>query len=247
MSKTQETVSQQKTLGRKERGRAFKEKILNLLSAENPECSVETLCQFPERQVINPLCIFLCHSEPHIRCRAIRAAGAVVANLAEKDMESARVLMRRMMWNLNDESGGIGWGMPEAMGESMAHHQGLAREYARILISYAREDGNFLEYEPLQRGVLWGLGRLAQARPHLLQDHVSPLKGYLTSDDGTLRGLAAWIMGLIGAGEARSGLEQLVEDTTEITFCENGKARTCRVSDLAREALAKIDAQSAVH
>jgi len=36
------------------------------------------------------------------------------------------------MWSLNDESGGIGWGAPEAMGAIMARHTGLADEYANI-------------------------------------------------------------------------------------------------------------------
>jgi len=52
--------------------------------------------------------------------------GRVVSSLAEKDMESARVVMRRLMWNLNEESGGIGWGCPEAMGETMARSAPLA-------------------------------------------------------------------------------------------------------------------------
>jgi len=96
--------------------------------------------------------------------------GAVVANLAEQDMESARVIMRRLMWSLNDESGGIGWGAPEAMGEIIASHDGLAKEYVSVLISYVWKEGNFLEYEPLQRGAVWGVGRVAQVRPELAQD-----------------------------------------------------------------------------
>ncbi len=93
-----------------------------------------------------------------------------MANFAEEDMESARVIMRRLMWSLNDESGGIGWGSPEAMGEIIASHDGLAKEYAHVLISYVWEEGNFLEYEPLQRG----------AGPHLLP--------YLESTDAAVRG-----------------------------------------------------------
>ncbi len=62
--------------------------------------------------------------------------GRVAADLADRDMESARVVVRRLMWNLNDESGGIGWGSPEAMGEIMACHEGLAEEYSCILISF---------------------------------------------------------------------------------------------------------------
>ena len=63
--------------------------------------------------------------------------GQVVSNLADTDMESARVIMRRLIWNLNDESGGIGWGSPEAMGDIMACHERLAGEYHRLLVSYA--------------------------------------------------------------------------------------------------------------
>jgi hypothetical protein len=75
--------------------------------------------------------------------------------------------MRRMIWNLNDESGGIGWGSPETMGESMACHNRLAGEYHRILVSYIRPDGNFLEHPELQKGLLWGLARLAAVQPEL--------------------------------------------------------------------------------
>jgi len=48
------------------------------------------------------------------------------------------------------------------MGEILAAHNGLAQEYAHILLSYAREEGNYLELEALQRGLLWGIGRLAE-------------------------------------------------------------------------------------
>ena len=60
--------------------------------------------------------------------------GVVVAGLAEHDMESARVVMRRLMWNLNDESGGIGWSSPEAMGEIMDPFPGLAPRRHEIVI-----------------------------------------------------------------------------------------------------------------
>ena len=36
------------------------------------------------------------------------------------------------MWTLNDESGGIGWGSPEVMGEILAAHKGLAEIQGRI-------------------------------------------------------------------------------------------------------------------
>jgi hypothetical protein len=141
---------------------------------------------------------------------------------------------------LNDESGGIGWGVPETMGEVMARHKGLAREYVNILVSYICEDGNFLEYEPLQQGVLWGLGRLAQTSPELLQNAVPHLHPFLSSENATLRGLAAWTMGLLTAGQDDPGLEVLKTDDTEVALYLDGTERTYLVSELAKQAIKGI-------
>jgi len=150
------------------------------------------------------------------------------------------VIMRRLMWQLNDESGGIGWGCPEAMGEIIACHEGLAREYARALVSYIREDGNFLEHEPLQEGSLWGICRVAQVRPKLIRDAVPHLLSFLEARDATLRGLAVWALGLLGAREARSLMERLANDGDRIAIYRDRKIKIYQVKDLAKEALEKI-------
>ncbi len=224
----------------KQGGRQLKRKILALLGSDNFDQSLSELCQLPARQVINPLFSLLLSSDEQIRWRAITAMGAVVAKLAEKDMESARVIMRRLMWSLNDESGGIGWGAPEAMGEIIASHEGLAKEYASILISYVREDGNFLEYGPLQRCAVWGIGRAAQVRPRLVQDAVPHLILFLKSPDATVRGLSAWTVGLLGAEAARPQLEALLGDEAEVPLYVDDMLMVRCVGDLAKDALAGI-------
>ena len=128
------------------RGRSLKRKVLELLRSEDLDHAIDQLCQLSSRHVINPLFSFLYHRDEQIKWRAVTAMGAIVSKLADEDMESARVIMRRLMWNLNDESGGIGWGSPEAMGEILASQETLAKEYSKMLISYAREDGNFHRY-----------------------------------------------------------------------------------------------------
>jgi hypothetical protein len=218
----------------KRRGRRLKKEVLVLLMQEDFHQAMETLCSLPGRRVINPLFSFLCSMDPQIRWRAIQAIGAVVQNIAREDMESARVIMRRMIWNLNDESGGIGWGMPEAMGEVMAQHEGLAREYVMILKSYIRTDGNYLEHEPLQRGVLWGLGRLAQERPELVKTVIPHVQPFLSSEDAVLRGLAVWTLGFFGGDQVGGVLGELESDDTEVTLFLNGTERTYRISELAR-------------
>ncbi len=77
-------------------------------------------------------------------------------------MEKARILIRRLMWMLNEESGSMAWGVGEAFGEALYHSEPLKREYLQIYLSYIWPEGNYLEFPPAQRGILWGIGRLSQ-------------------------------------------------------------------------------------
>lgn len=218
-------------------GREIKKRIYDLLKSSDLDSALEQISLLPKRQVINPLFSFLYNKDQNVKWGAVKAMGRVVAELANEDMESARVVMRRLMWNLNDESGGIGWGSPEAMGEILARHGGLANEYAPILISYAREDGNYLEHELLQRGLIWAIGRLAQGNADIVQNAVQYLLPYLESTDATVRGLTARVMGLLAVGEAVSKLRGLQNDESQIQMYTDQGLVNQRVMDLAEEAL----------
>jgi HEAT repeat protein len=219
--------------------RALKRRVFELLKWSDFDLAIEQLHKFPAHKVVNPLFSFLHNTDQKVKWAAVTAMGAIVARLAEENIEAARVIIRRLMWNLNDESGGIGWGSPEAMGEILACHEGLAREYTHVLISYTREDGNYLEHEILQRGLLWGIGRLAQVRPQLVQDSTQYLMPYLKSRDATVRGLAAWIMGSLGVEEVRPMLEKLAEDHGELQIYVDCRLIERQVRDLAEEALGR--------
>jgi len=224
--------------------RSVKREILSLLESDDFERFIVEMHAISGPELLNPLFSAICNCKELTRWHAITAIGIVVTEIANHDMEAARVIMRRFMWSLNDESGGIGWGAPEAMAEIMARHHGLAGEYSHILVSFMREDGFFLEFEPLQRGLMWGLGRLAQARPDLLlsKDVVRYLLPYLNSDDGTVRGLAAWCIGFLKAGEAIPLLEGLLHDTAGVRLYNQGKFIDTTVSEMARQSLAAITA-----
>jgi hypothetical protein len=221
--------------------RKLKEKTLELLRSRDIEKGLDAICQFPARQVVNPLFSLFYHREELIKWRAVTAMGLAVSNLAESDTESARVIMRRLMWSLNDESGGIGWGSPEAMGEIMAMSGKLAAEYHSILLSYIREDGNYIEHEILQRGVLWGLGRLFYARTELISklaaDAAPFLCPYMTSQDAAIRGLAAWTAGAVPDEKTKPFLEHLVSDESKIVIWQERELREHTVGQVARDSL----------
>ena len=206
---------------------------------KNSKESLEEICLIPARRVVNPLFSFFYNTDELVKWRAVTAMGVVVARLAHEDLESARIVMRRLMWNLNDESGGIGWGSPEAMGEIMARHDGLAGEYACILVSYINEAGNFLEHEMLQRGVLWGLGRLAYARHDLVRDAAAYLCPFMRSKDAVHRGTAAWVAWAIPSEMTKSLLKHLVTDDARINIFINMNLEQRTVGQLAVEALSR--------
>ena len=223
-----------------------KRRITKLLESSDIEAVIRELRQLPVSKVINPLIGALCSTNETVRWHAITALGPIVADLADRDMEAARVIMRRFMWSLNDESGGIGWGAPEAMAEIMSVHDRLAEEYGHMLVAYMREDGFYLELPQLQHGLMWGISRLAMVKPDLLKakDVVTYLLPYLDSPDSTVRGVAAWALGLLNAKEASTDLAKLINDPAPIKIFLNRTFVPDTVGNLAHKALANIAKES---
>ena len=220
-------------MGNRER----KARIGKLLGQDDFESALETIRRMTGRQAVNPLFSFLYSGDEKIRWRAVTAMGVVVGHLADTAMESARVVMRRFMWNLNDESGGIGWGSPEAMGEITAGHAGLADEFACILISYINPHGNFLEHELLQRGSLWGVGRLAHARPLLAKPAAPFLTDFFDAPDPFHRGTAIWAAGPIIDGAMRPLIKARLSDEAPLKLYRQMRMTQTTVAQLANEAL----------
>ncbi len=222
-------------------GRALKRRVRQLLEVSDPEVLVSALKCLPPRRLMSPLLSFLYEADPRLKWRAVWALGRVAALAATEDREAGRVLIRRLMWNLNDESGGIGWGSAEAMAEVLAQDGRLAEEYAHILVSYALEERQVLEHEGLQKGVLWGLGRLCRVRPELLRRHPLRLTPYLKSTNPEIRGMAAWAAVCLKLPEARAALGELLDDETGVELFVNGRLERFRIRDLARAAMAALE------
>ena len=198
------------------RFRGMKRQVREILAAPDWEARLAELDEIPARQLSGPLFSFLLDREELVVWHAVTAFGLLAARMAGERMEDARVLMRQFMWRMNEESGNLGWGIPESMAEAMAAHPGLSEEYHTILASYVycdeRCDGNYLDHEELRRGVYWGLGRLAQVRPEAVAHAMRFLASALEREsDARNRGYAAWALGLLGrdAAGALSALERL--------------------------------------
>jgi hypothetical protein len=233
--------------GMRQGGFARRKHLRSLLESSDFEEMLRSADAGPGK-IINPLLCYLYDADEMIRWKAVRGVGITVSAIAGKDLESARTIMRRLIWSLNDESGGIGWGAPEAMGEVMAENETLAREYYRILVSYIDENGNPLGNDALERGVMWGINRLARKRPELLREWTAPVMAQLMSPDPVKRGLAVLtLLSLTGYSSVRSELNRhealfksLLQDQSDIRIFKDGSFEEYSISRLASELLEKI-------
>lgn len=143
--------------------------------------------------LVNPL--FACLAEGGETAeRAALALGGVVADLFRRSPEDARTVMRRFLWQMNEESGNIGWGIPLAFGAVLARSRPLADEYHSLLFHYIHDkdgDNTFCDHAPLRRECYVGIGMVLDARPDLAADALPLLRRAVErEDDETCRALA---------------------------------------------------------
>lgn len=169
--------------------RSLRKHIADLLDSPVIE-RLEAFRELPRSSAINALLGFLAHPEPGIKLRAVKAAGRLIADLAEENLEAGRVMIRRQLWNLTEESGACAFGAPELIGETLANSPPLAREFAPSLISLIMEEGNFLDFPPLLKGALWGIERLAEAQPELTKPALPYLRLLAEHPDLEIRAIA---------------------------------------------------------
>ncbi len=92
--------------------------------------------------------------------RAIKAVGLAAKELVKTDFEFLREAVRKLLWSLSDESGGIGWSAPELLGEIVSADP---KRFSDIipLIAQVYE----IEEEVFRPGVVYALARIAETAP----------------------------------------------------------------------------------
>ncbi len=230
--------------------RRLKKQVFAILQQPDLEQVLAELRRLPVKETVNALFSAICQVDERLRWHGVSGMGVMVARLADEEMEEGRIMMRRLLWSLNDESGGIGWGAPESMAEIMHHHAGLAGEYIHMLISYTRpdgpeleQDGNFLEHETLQQGLLWGLDRLCATRRALLVEKglAADIPPYLDSADAVVRGLAVRLCGKLAVAAMGDRILELTKDSSSLVLYDDGRFLSVTVGEMAAGALEELE------
>jgi hypothetical protein len=108
-----------------------------------------------DSQALRTLSSMLFETDVLMRWRAIEAMGIVAAEISRNNSEAVRRLIRRLLWLMNDESGGLCWHAPEALAEILHGCDSSFDEFREILLS-------FLHEEPFEVGSRLAVARLAE-------------------------------------------------------------------------------------
>lgn len=204
--------------------RALREQIVALLEAGDFPGLTELAGR--ETGVAGQLMGFLFSPGELLHWRATEGLGY----LAAAQPEQVRKVINRLLYQLNDDSGNAGWGAASALGEIGRHQLPLVDEILPMFYG-------FLEHEFARAPMLWGLGRLWEVHPGVLEEAYPPLFAFLGDPDSQVRGLAAWCLGKVrppGLGEA---LQALLGDGGPVELYDQEQLRRTTVGQLAREAL----------
>jgi hypothetical protein len=240
------------------RHRECKTDICRILSADDWADRLGELRDIEPERAVGALLSLRLDPDEEMRWRSVAAFGVVVPAMAEQGMDLARKVFGRFMWMMNEESGNIGWGLPEAMGEIMANHEGLAHEYHRKLASFIQQpesmgDDNYMDHPPLREAAYWGLARLAQVRPELVRPVVPDMIAHLDHEEASelLRSLLVeetvagkayicWALGELKELAGRPAVEKQAGSQAPVAIFRNFKLERTTLGAVAREALEKM-------
>jgi len=124
--------------------------------------------------------------------RAIKAVGSIANVLVKTEPEFLRIAVRRLLWSLSDESGGIGWASPELLGEIV---QSDPEGFADIIPLIAEVYG--IEEQTFRPGVVYALARIAEVSPEMIVGFQKIIVRSLVDTNPLVRIYALNLIGLL--------------------------------------------------
>lgn len=178
-------------------------------------------------QALRTLSSLLFESDDLLRWRAIEALGIAAGQFTGKRIDTVQRAIRRLFWLMNDESGGICWCAPEAIAEILFNCQSLLEEHCIVLAS-------FLEEQPFEAGVRWGIFRVGALRPEQFAHTHKLLLFSLKNEIPEMRGYAYLALKALGVEIPTDKLDQLRQDKAAIPYYDftTGELQQRRISDL---------------
>ncbi len=124
--------------------------------------------------------------------RAIMAIGSIAKVLVKTDYEFLRETVRKLLWTLSDESGGIGWAAPEILGEIVNADPDKFSEIIPLIAEVYD-----VEEQVFRPGVVYALARIAQTAPERVAVYEKIIVMSLVSEDSLMKVYALDLVGYL--------------------------------------------------
>lgn len=160
--------------------------------------------------------------------RAVEAIGIAAEAIDTQTPGYAAELVRRYLWQLNDESGGTAWNAAEVIGSIMAHCPKQCGHFHWQL-------ANLIEDDSLSQGALWGLARLALVSPENVYPVAELVLPLLESPDPELRGRAVLVKALMPDWDnliTEAADNKQFDDSVEIELYFNDQLQKYSIAEL---------------
>jgi hypothetical protein len=167
-----------------------------------------------------------------ITWRAVEAMGVVAGALTERSREEGRELMKRLLWSITEESGGLGWSSIEMIAEVVVNSPQVFSDIPLLLPEYYDE--------PVFRdSVLYALWRIGSSNPELLEptDVKEVVREALHTDSAYQKALALMIIEATGEVINYNDIKiapDLLNDDTTVRVYMDGDFRARPLKEIAR-------------
>lgn len=138
--------------------------------------------------------------------RAIGAIGLAAQALVKTEYGFLRETVRKLLWSLSDESGGIGWAAPEILGEIVSAD---SQRFSDIIPLIAEVYD--IEEKVFRPGILYALGRIAEKSPDLVTPYKDLIRRALSEGEPLTRVFALDLLKMLKSRLGKEDMNNLTE------------------------------------
>jgi hypothetical protein len=191
------------------------------------------------RKVLSNLVRMAYDKETLVGWRAIKTIGLAAKSLVKTDYEFLRETIRKLLWTLSDESGGIGWAAPEILGEIVSADP---ERFSDIIPLIAEVYD--VEEKVFRPGILYALGKIAEVDPARVMPFISIIGRALSDSDPLTRVYALDVVKALKSRLAKDDLDDftikiqnLLSDRAEVWVYKDDRFVGVEIWEAARSAL----------
>ncbi len=164
------------------------------------------------RRVLSVLVRLAYDKNTLIGWRAISSIGRVAAVLITNNHEFLRETIRKLLWSLSDESGGIGWAAPEILGEIVSADPKKLADIVPLIAEVFS-----IEEQVFRPGILYALKRIVETEPEAVRPFHNVIVRGLSEQDPLARIYALELVEMLREQMSPTDLEEIKRHVMRMT------------------------------